>query len=410
MKNSLIFLIFLIFVCFVIFVGCDNEKETFTPLAPNLETDVYSQIAREVRKHNLTGVSDLKALLEKAQKLAENDKIEDALNIISEQVEKDYLSPVWASYLVAIAKIETRDKVYLLYGDLSDQEISDEKESVEPLLKSYAQSRGYTLHSDFYVNFEKWEEVLRKNDAAAIIWRSHGNLEKAPYDNDSQHFMARIRTTEKIKGSRSKIWAADWEALLPEGLVHVALSTCMSDGLFLEEDWSLVEGNPGFSYSDAQLSTFETVIGDRALYYRGYRGPSFSPGMDRLGEFAVRNFLPDRTGENKAPWNLIYAHVFSIFDEWKHENDPDVIKMESYCKFDWFRCLFEGIENYEVTLNYDEENGEWTLLIPADTDRSFRCPINEDIVFTLSEDGTLTHNFYDLLEEYDPEKAFCSSM
>ena len=403
-------LIFLIFVCSAVFAGCDSEKEIFEPLLPNVEADVYSQIAREVRKHNSEGVSDLKSLIEKAEKQVTNDKVKEALEIISEQTEKNYISPVWASYLVSIAKTDVRDKIYLLYGDLSDQEISDEKESIKALLENYTQNRGYTLHYDFSVNFEKWAEILRKNDAAVIIWRSHGNLEKAPYDNISEHFMARIRTTEKIESSRSRIWAADWEALLPEGLVHVALSTCMSDGLFLEEDWSLVEGNPDFPYSDARISTFETVIGDRSLYYRGYRGPSFSPGMDKLGEIAVEYFLPDRTGEDQAPWNLVYTYIFSMFDEWRHENSPDILKMESYCRLDWFRCLFEGTEKYGPDMNYDKENGTWTLTISADTDRDFRCPIDEDVVFTLYDDGTVNHNFYDILEGYDSEKAFCSSI
>ena len=95
-------------------------------------------------------------------------------------------------------------------------------------------------------------------------------------------------------GSREKLFAGDWRALLPEGLGLLVLASCMTNGIYLPEDFKLIDDRGGANLEDARISTFETEVGDRALHYRGYRGPSFSPGIGAEAWFTLRRFLPAR--------------------------------------------------------------------------------------------------------------------
>jgi hypothetical protein len=151
--------------------------------------------------------------------------------------------------------------------------------------------RGYRVVIDRDATFEEWRDAVLQRDAAGIIWRSHGNLSPSPYEPDDSHFMARVLSAG---GSREKLFAGDWRALLPEGLGLLVLASCMTNGIYLPEDFKLIEDRRGAKLEDARISTFETEVGDRALHYRGYRGPSFSPGIGAEAWFTLRRFLPAR--------------------------------------------------------------------------------------------------------------------
>jgi hypothetical protein len=198
---------------------------------------------------------------------------------------------VWASRVVALAHLEERDTIYIFYGELSDREIEDERTHWNKIIEDLLPLRGYRVVIDRDATYEEWRDILLRRDAAGVIWRSHGNLGPSPYEPHDDHYMARVLARG---GGRHKLFAGDWEAILPEGLAVLVLSSCMTNGIFLPEDFGLIEDRGNTRLATARISTFETEVGDRALHYRGYRGPAFSPGLARDDLLALRYFLPPR--------------------------------------------------------------------------------------------------------------------
>jgi hypothetical protein len=272
-------------------------QESLGPLDPVVDQDPYSQLARLLRQRNQSidlGGAQLSAHIEQLSAQTEDPGLLEALSTLDSQLEENPEGPVnqvFATRVLQRAFADTRDTLYILYGNLSDQEIEFERTDWNHTIERMLPWRGYRVQIDRDTGFEEWQETVMRRDAAGIIWRSHGNLEQHPYRSDLNHFMARVLTQG---GSRDKIFAADWQAILPEGLSLLVLATCMSDGLYLPDDFDLVEDRGNARLENATIATFETEIGDRALHYKGYRGPSFSPGIGPVAWFTLKHFLPQR--------------------------------------------------------------------------------------------------------------------
>ncbi len=405
-----------------LFFSCGEDEASFEPLESQPETDALSVAARGLVTRNsaiLDGVSveaanaDFLPLLEDAKSEANGD-CAFWLREVEARSEEKYIHPIWLQTAVAIQKAEIRDRIYLFYGDLSDLEIDQEAGAFVPHLREMISPLGYELVVETEATFDKWRESLLKRDAAAVIWRGHGNMETSPYGKNRKAVSSRVVATKKQSGSRPLIWADDWAALLPEGLVHIAVASCMSDGVFLPDEWSLIENRRGVSRESADVTTFESLLSHRAVYYRGYRGASFSPNLDGLGETAMAHFLPDRTksgAEARPPWMLVWAHLYSFFDNWRRERFSDSpLSMDTYCALDWFRCLFEGAGERAPAWNRETASGNWILEIPSDEGESYRCPLNRKLELQVSETGEVTHNLQEILDAYDANTAQCTSI